>query len=288
MDTEKTTQYVSDNFDKYFVEPLSDFVRIPNLSPLFDKEFHTNGLITNAVDFVKQYAESLNIEGLEFHWYKEEGIPPMAVLVYEGKGSQNIMIYGHLDKQPHLDGWKEGTGPVSPAIIDGRLYGRGSSDDGYVSFALLLAIKNALDQGATLPRIALVLETEEESGSRSLEYLLEKCSEWIKTPDVWICLDSGILNYNTLWLTSSLRGTCSFNMKVSITEAGVHSGVAGGIIPETFRIANSLLDRIEDPVTRRLKSLEVEIPERYRDRYIKLHKCTIICNPRHKKYWNWL
>lgn len=66
-----------------------------------------------------------------------------------------------------------------------------------------------------------------------------------------------------MWLTSSLRGACGFNLKVSITQTGVHSGVAGGIIPETFRIANSLLDRLEDPLTRRLKLLEAEIPERY-------------------------
>ena len=52
-------------------------------------------------------------------------------------------------------------------------------------------------------------------------------------------------------------------MKVSITQTGTHSGIAGGIIPETFRIANSLIDRLEDPLTRRIKLLEVDIPERY-------------------------
>ena len=52
-------------------------------------------------------------------------------------------------------------------------------------------------------------------------------------------------------------------MKVSVTKTGVHSGGGGGIIPETFRIANALIDRIEDPETKRIKILEAEIPERY-------------------------
>lgn len=71
----------------------------------------------------------------------------MAFLIYPGNGKRNIMLYGHLDKQPHMEGWREGTGPTQPAIIDNKLYGRGSSDDGYVPFAVLLSIKNALAQG---------------------------------------------------------------------------------------------------------------------------------------------
>ena len=55
------------------------------------------------------------------------------------------MFYGHLDKQPHFTGWREDTGPTNPKIIDGRLYGWGSADDGYSVFLTLLAIKASLD-----------------------------------------------------------------------------------------------------------------------------------------------
>ena len=53
----------------------------------------------------------------------------MAFLIYEGNAKRNVMLYGHLDKQPHMDGWQEGTGPTTPTIIGDRLYGRGSSDE---------------------------------------------------------------------------------------------------------------------------------------------------------------
>lgn len=265
MDSTKTEAFVDANFEKNFVEPLSDFIRIPNLTPAFDTEYFTNGLNQQAINFVKDYAESLNIEGLEFHHYEEEGMCPMVVMTIEGNGAPNVMVYGHLDKQPHMENWREGTGPVTPTIIDGKLYGRGASDDGYVPYAVLLAIKNAHEQGQTLPRIALVLETEEESGSHDLVPLLEKCNHWIGTPDVCICLDSGALDYSSLWLTSTLRGMMAFNLKVSVAEGAVHSGISGGAIPETFRIANHLLDRLEDTTTRRLPKFEVEIPDAYRE-----------------------
>lgn len=118
------------------------------------------------------FADSFKIPGLTHKLTFEEGKAPMLFLIYEGTGTKNIMLYGHLDKQPHMEGWREGTGPTQPAVIDGKLYGRGSSDDGYVPFAFLLSLRNALNQGVSLPRLVLVLETEEESGSTDLVYLL--------------------------------------------------------------------------------------------------------------------
>lgn len=53
------------------------------------------------------------------------------------------MVYGHLDKQPYEEAWDEGLSPTEPVIKEGRLYGRGCSDDGYSIFATMLAIKTA-------------------------------------------------------------------------------------------------------------------------------------------------
>lgn len=182
----------------------------------------------------------------------------------KGTSPVNVMLYGHLDKQPHMEGWKEGTGPVTPVIIDDHLYGRGSSDDGYVPFMTLLAIKNAIDQGQPLPNLCIVLECEEESGSTDLVYLLEKNADLIGKPDVCICMDSGALNYEAIWLTSTLRGLCSFRLDVEVATQGTHSGLGGGIIPDSYRILNQLLTRLEDPVTGVVcDELQTEIPEHY-------------------------
>jgi acetylornithine deacetylase/succinyl-diaminopimelate desuccinylase-like protein len=57
--------------------------------------------------------------------------------------TKNVMVYGHLDKQPYEEPWDEGLGPTNPVIRDGKLYGRGASDDGYSVFSTMLAIKIA-------------------------------------------------------------------------------------------------------------------------------------------------
>ena len=103
-----------------------------------------------------------------------------------------------------------------------------------------------------MPRVVLVLETEEESGSPNLIELLEAASEVIGKPDYCFCMDSGALDYEQLWMTSSLRGICILHLSVEGGKIGYHSGECGGIIPETFRIVRSLLDRLDDSKTGRV------------------------------------
>jgi acetylornithine deacetylase/succinyl-diaminopimelate desuccinylase-like protein len=100
---------------------------------------------------------------------------PLVVYVVEkseGGPDTEIMFYGHLDKQPWMEGWNEGLGPTKPVIRGEYLYGRGGGDDGYSPFSTMLAIKNVQLQGIAHSRVVLVLETEEESGSPNLIALL--------------------------------------------------------------------------------------------------------------------
>jgi len=175
-------------------------------------------------------------------------LPLIVYVVEPSEGqSRNVMMYGHLDKQPYEEPWEEGLGPITPVIRDGKLYGRGGADDGYASFSAMLAVKNAQLQGVKLPRIVLVLETEEESGSDFLISLLKVAEDFIQKPDVLICLDSGCLDYEQMWLTSSLRGVAMVDMQV--THSGSHAGSASGVVPDTFSIVRTLLDRIDDEET---------------------------------------
>jgi acetylornithine deacetylase/succinyl-diaminopimelate desuccinylase-like protein len=64
-----------------------------------------------------------------------------------------------------------------------------------------------------------------------------------------LCLDSGCLDYDRLWVTTSLRGLVGGTLTVDILGEGVHSGSASGIVPDTFRIARRLLARIENAAT---------------------------------------
>lgn len=112
-----------------------------------------------------------------------------------------------------------------------------------------------------MPRCVLVLETEEESGSYNLLSLLDVAKEYIGKPDFLFCLDSGAFDYKSMWLTSSLRGICVLDVTISAAKGGFHSGLTGGIVPETFRVFREILDRIDDPVTGKVvDDLCTEIP----------------------------
>jgi acetylornithine deacetylase/succinyl-diaminopimelate desuccinylase-like protein len=64
-----------------------------------------------------------------------------------------------------------------------------------------------------------------------------------------IALDSGCGNYDQLWLTTSLRGLSGGKLQVDVLTEGVHSGDAGGVVPDSFRIVRQLLSRVEEEAT---------------------------------------
>jgi len=138
-------QTVEEYWEEWYVAGLKDFIRIPNLSILYDPDYQTNGLLEQAMECVDEYANRLGIEGLSRQVFKGEGQNPLIVYVVEPCAGQtkNVMFYGHLDKQPYDEPWSEGLSPTEPVIKDGRMYGRGSSDDGYAAFSCLLAVKAA-------------------------------------------------------------------------------------------------------------------------------------------------
>jgi acetylornithine deacetylase/succinyl-diaminopimelate desuccinylase-like protein len=77
-----------------------------------------------------------------------------------------------------------------------------------------------------------------------------------------VCLDSGCLTYDRLWVTTSLRGLIGARLEVTVLKEGVHSGDASGIVPSSFRLLRALLDRVEDANTGEVKLSELhgEIP----------------------------
>jgi acetylornithine deacetylase/succinyl-diaminopimelate desuccinylase-like protein len=137
--------------------------------------------------------------------------------------------------------------------LDGRLYGRGGADDGYAVFASVAAIEALQAQRVPYPRIVVLIECSEESGSPDLRPYLEAYGQRLGTPDLVVCLDSGCGDYERLWNTTSLRGMVNGSLRVGVLTEGVHSGDASGVVPSSFRLLRLLLDRIEDPATGQIR-----------------------------------
>ena len=142
-----------------------------------------------------------------------------------------MLLYGHLDKQPEFNGWRNDLGPWTPKYENGLLYGRGGADDGYAVYAAITAIEALDAQGIARPRCVGLIETCEESGSPDLPAYIDALKPRLGEVGLVVCLDSGAGNYDQLWLTTSLRGMVSGVLKVEILTEGVHSGDASGLVP---------------------------------------------------------
>ncbi len=263
MDTTKARHFVESTWTNSIVPALKEYLTIPNQSPAYDVNWNTNGYMDQAVELITNWIRAQEVPGLTLDVVRLEGRTPLIFIEIPGDSTATVLLYGHLDKQPPMDGWNEGLGPCNPVIRDGRLYGRGGADDGYAAFASLTAIKALKLQGVPCARCVVVIEACEESGSGDLPYYIDALKDGIGTPSLVICLDSGCGNYDQLWITSSLRGLATGTLSVSTLTEGVHSGAASGIVPSTFRILRQLLSRLEDEKTGDILPRELygEIPD---------------------------
>ncbi|GAA3533872.1 M20/M25/M40 family metallo-hydrolase [Amycolatopsis ultiminotia] len=246
---------------------LSGLVAIPALSPAFDADWAASGHLAAAVEHVKTYLEGRNLPGAQIEVLRLEGRSPLLfvdVPATPGASAEGtVLMYGHLDKQPPVGGWSEGLDPWTPVIREGRLYGRGSVDDGYSGYAASAAVEAVHAAGGEHARIALLLETGEESGSPDLPAYIEHLSGRLGEVSLVVCLDAGGMDYERLWLTTSLRGMVHLTVTVQLLAAAQHSGLASGVVASSFRVLRQLLERIEDAETGEIKlsELNVEVPE---------------------------
>jgi acetylornithine deacetylase/succinyl-diaminopimelate desuccinylase-like protein len=253
------------------VPALHHYVAIPALSPAFDAAWESHGHITRAAGLLTDWAKQLGLPNTTVTTHHLSGRTPVIVVEiapFGGveSGGSTVLMYGHLDKQPEMQGWLDGLSPWSPVITDDKLYGRGGADDGYALFASLTAVRGLQQSGGSHGRIVVLIEGSEESGSPDLADHITALAPTIGTVELVICLDSGCATYDRLWTTTSLRGLAGIRFTVRVLREGIHSG-AGGIVPSSFRIARALLDRLEDPLTGelRLPELNVAIPQAITD-----------------------
>ncbi|MEV0082552.1 M20/M25/M40 family metallo-hydrolase [Saccharopolyspora sp. NPDC050642] len=266
MDRAAVAKTVDQAWDESVLPSLSELVKIPAISPSFDSEWVASGHLDAAIEHLRAWVAARNIAGANIEVVRLPERTPLLVVdipASEGAPDETVLLYGHLDKQPPVGGWSEGLGPWTPVVRDGRLYGRGSADDGYAGYAAITAIEAVRAHGGAHARCVVLLETGEESGSPDLPAYLEHLSDRLGAVSLVVCLDSGAGDYERLWLTNSLRGMVQLEVKVQVLDSGLHSGIASGIAPSSFRVLRELLDRLEDSATGEVlvPELTVQIPE---------------------------
>lgn len=149
-----------------------------------------------------------------------------------------VLLYAHHDVQPVPDPSAWDTDPFEATEIDGRLYGRGATDDGG-GIAIHSGALHALGDDLKV-NIKVFIEGEEEMGSPSFIPFVEAHRDEFAA-DVIIVADSGNWSADIPSLTTSLRGNTDLDVTVKALEHPVHSGQFGGPILDANTLSCMLI-----------------------------------------------
>jgi acetylornithine deacetylase/succinyl-diaminopimelate desuccinylase-like protein len=229
-------------------------------------------------------ADMLRARGFDVRVMDTKGAP-VVFGERKGKSDKTLLIYNHYDVQPPepLELWE--TPPFEPSLRDGKLYGRGVSDDkGHIT-SRLFAIDSILDADDELPcNVKFIIEGEEETASVNLFEFIKQNRDLLKA-DACMWEFGGVDHRDVPMEYLGLRGICYVELSVETASTDVHSGTGGSIIPnaawrlvwalstlkgedEQIRI-KGFYDAVQEPSARDRELFEAlpEVAEEYKSRF---------------------
>ena len=226
-----------------FSAALREWLAIPSVSA--DPARH--GDVRRSAQWLVDYLKATGFPVAEV--WETKGLP--AVYAHWPSPLNNapsVLIYGHHDVQPAdlADGWDYE--PFEPAEADGRIYGRGASDDkGQVLFHVLGLKANMAASGTAAPPVAitLLIEGEEESGSPYFADLLRGRADTLR-PDVIVISDTTMWAADVPSICTGMRGLADTEITLSGPTRDLHSGSFGGGVPNPVHALADLLSRLHD------------------------------------------
>jgi acetylornithine deacetylase/succinyl-diaminopimelate desuccinylase-like protein len=177
----------------------------------------------------------------------EAGGHPAVVAEWMGApGAPVYLVYGHYDVQPPdpVAAWR--SPPFEPQVREGRLYGRGVSDDkGPASIALEVLSAFLKVEGHLPVNIRILLEGEEEIGSATLAALCERHRDRLAA-DAVISADGARWRADLPTVNVGTRGNAGFEIAVRTAAKDLHSGRYGGAVPNAITSMARLLATLHD------------------------------------------
>jgi len=175
-------------------------------------------------------AGMLQRRGFEVEVVKTGGAP-VVVAERAGRSARRLLFYNHYDVQPPepLELWD--SPPFEAVIRDGRMFGRGISDDKGHLVARLFAIDALLATHGELPcRVKFAIEGEEETSSTHLhEFVLAHKDRLAADACVW---EFGYVDDHGVPIQHlGLRGICYVELSIETASIDAHSGLGGSIFP---------------------------------------------------------
>jgi acetylornithine deacetylase/succinyl-diaminopimelate desuccinylase-like protein len=224
------------------VSELTKWVAIPSVSNPGSPDYNMKHL-DEAAEFAVSRLKQL---GFDVRTVRI-GDSPLYVLANKvvDAAKATLLLYAHYDVQP-VDREKWDSDPFTMMEKNGRLYGRGASDDKGGGIAIMSALKAYKDAGMELPvNVKILFEGEEEFGSSHMSSLLKQEGESLKA-DALVVVDGGNRDLQSGSLTSSTRGLANVLLKVNALQKPVHSGM-GCLVPDPAQAIARLVSSLNDP-----------------------------------------
>jgi acetylornithine deacetylase/succinyl-diaminopimelate desuccinylase-like protein len=270
---DKTDKFLDSHIDQSIAE-LSQLVAQPSVGA------QNLGM----VECANLVAEMLRRRGFKVD-ITSSGGAPVVFGERKGKANKTLLFYNHYDVQPPepLDLWE--TPPFTPSQRDGKLFGRGVSDDKGHIVSRLFAIDALLEAGGELPcNVKFIIEGEEETSSVHLhDYVKQNKERLAADACIW---EFGAVDHREVPIQYlGLRGICYVELSVETASTDIHSGTGGSIMPNAaWRLTwalNSLkgpderiripgfYDRVRPPSARDRELMEAlpEIADEYKQRF---------------------
>jgi acetylornithine deacetylase/succinyl-diaminopimelate desuccinylase-like protein len=219
---DKVLSTLEDDREKALAE-LFEFMKIPSISA---DSAHA-GDVRRCAEWL---AGLLSRDGFEVGVEETGGHPAVVARWQNLPDAPTVLVYGHYDVQPAKveDGWS--SAPFEPQVTDGRICGRGASDDKGQLFCHVAGARAHLRATGSLPvNVVMLFEGEEESGSDNLEtFLIAKRDEL--ACDAIVVSDTAQYAGGRAALTYGLRGLTYLEVTLTGPNRDLHSGTLGGVV----------------------------------------------------------
>lgn len=231
-----------DREQERFVAELIDFVRIPSVSAKPENIAD----VRRAADWVAARLSAAGAENARV--LPTAGHPVVyADWLHAGADKPTILIYGHFDVQPAepFDLWT--SPPFEPEIREGKLWGRGASDDKGGMLIPILAAEAMLKTGGALPvNVKFFFEGQEEIGSPDLPEFVA-AQGGLLSADMIFSADGLQWADGQPQVIEALKGMVSFEILVRGPRSDLHSGLHGGGVANPALALGQLLATMKAP-----------------------------------------
>jgi acetylornithine deacetylase/succinyl-diaminopimelate desuccinylase-like protein len=237
-------KYIEEHKDR-FIEELIDLLKIPSVSA--DPAFKND--VLNTADAVKNSLENAGCEKVEI--CETPGYP----IVYGEKlidaNLPTVLVYGHYDVQPAdpIDLWD--SPPFEPVIKttdkhpQGAIFARGACDDKGQMYMHVKALEYMTSTGNLPCNVKFMIEGEEEVGSESLAWFVERNQEKLAN-DVILISDTGMIANDIPSITTGLRGLSYVEVEITGPNRDLHSGLYGGAVANPINVLTKMIASLHD------------------------------------------